>query len=113
MFRLIVLVTACSLVVTAQEPPPSGLEVRIVSPEPDFYVSGPTLLKAEVLPKMLATRVAQLLFFADGKQVCNVLDPIAAECTWDAGDKVRPQLFTEGDASADSAMARQTKQANR
>ena len=29
------------------------------------------------------------------------------------GDKVRPQLFTEGDASADTAMARQTKQALR
>ena len=56
-------------------------------------MSGPTLLKAEILPKMLATRVAQLLFFADGKQVCNVLDPIAAECTWDAGAEVRPHVF--------------------
>jgi Ca-activated chloride channel family protein len=37
--------------------------------------------------------VAQLLFFADGKQVCNVLDPIAAECTWDAGPEVRPHVF--------------------
>jgi Ca-activated chloride channel family protein len=42
---------------------------------------------------MLATRVAQILFFADGKQVCNVLDPIAAECTWDAGAEVRPHVF--------------------
>ena len=76
MVRLLVLLTAFSLVASAQEPQaPAELEIRIVSPEPDFYVSGPTLLKAEVLPKMLATRVAQLLFFADGKQVCNVLDP--------------------------------------
>jgi membrane fusion protein, multidrug efflux system len=30
-----------------------------------------------------------------------------------AGDKVKAQLFTEGDASADTAVARQTKQANR
>jgi membrane fusion protein (multidrug efflux system) len=30
-----------------------------------------------------------------------------------AGDKVRPQLFTEGDAAADTATARQTKQARR
>ena len=42
---------------------------------------------------MLATRVAQILFFADGKQVCNVLDPIAAECEWDAGAEVRPHVF--------------------
>ena len=42
---------------------------------------------------MLATRVAQILFFADGKQVCNVLDPIDAECAWDAGAEVRPHVF--------------------
>lgn len=102
MFRLLVVLAAFLLVVSAREPaasaqqppaPPSGLELRIVSPEPDFYVSGPTLLKAEILPNMLATRVAQLLFFADGKQVCNVLDPVAAECTWDAGAEVRPHVF--------------------
>ena len=111
MVRLLVLLTAFSLVspanqptapakeptAAAQEPPPPtpGIELRIVSPEPDFYVSGPTLLKVEIVPSMLATRVAQLLFFADGKQVCNVLvlDPNAAECTWDAGAEVRPHVF--------------------
>lgn len=93
MFRLFVLLTAFTLAASAQEPPPPGLEIRIVSPEPDFYVSGATLLKVEILPKALATRVAQLVFFADGKQVCNVLDPIAAECTWDAGAEVRPHVF--------------------
>ena len=95
MFRLIALLTAFSFVASAQEPPPPplGLELRIISPEPDFYVSGTTLLKAEIVPAMLATRVAQLLFFADGKQVCNVLDPIAAECTWDAGAEVRPHVL--------------------
>jgi Ca-activated chloride channel family protein len=65
----------------------------MVSPEPDSYVSGVTKLKAEILPKMLASRVAQILFFADGKQVCNVLDPVAAECEWDAGAEVRPHVF--------------------
>jgi VWFA-related protein len=108
MVRLVVLLTAFTLVASANQPtasakqptasaqepqPPPGLELRIVSPEPDFYVSGPTLLKAEILPKMLATRVAQLLFSVDGKQVCNVLDPIAAECMWDAGPEVKPHVF--------------------
>ena len=65
----------------------------MVLPEADTYVSGVTTLKAEILPRMLATRVAQILFFADGKQVCNVLDPLKAECTWDAGAEVRPHVF--------------------
>jgi membrane fusion protein (multidrug efflux system) len=30
-----------------------------------------------------------------------------------AGDKVRPLAFTEGDAAADTAMARKTTQAQR
>lgn len=77
----------------AQEQPTAALEVRIVSPEPDTYVSGVTTLKAEILPRMLATRVAQVIFFADGKQVCNILDPLNAECTWDAGAEVRPHVF--------------------
>jgi Ca-activated chloride channel family protein len=76
------------------EPKPQPeLVIRMVSPEPDTYVSGVTTLRAEILPKMLATRVAQILFFADGKQVCNVLDPLKPECTWDAGAEVRPHVF--------------------
>lgn len=76
----------------AQEPQPE-LAIRLIQPEPDTYISGLTRLKAQVLPPMLATRVGQILFFADGKQVCNVLDPINAECEWDAGAEVRPHLF--------------------
>lgn len=65
----------------------------MVYPEADTYVSGMTTLKAEILPKMLASRVGQILFFADGKQVCNVLDPVNAQCEWDAGAEVRPHVF--------------------
>ena len=90
--RIIGVLLLSSLTIAAQEPQPQ-LAIRIVSPEPDTYVSGLTVLKAEVLPKMLATRVGQILFFADGKQVCNVLDSINAECTWDAGAEVRPHTF--------------------
>src|SRR5918993_2919052 len=85
---------ALTLAVSAQETQPKPeLQLRIVLPETDTYVSGVTTLKAEILPRMLATRVAQVVFFADGKQVCNVLDPIAAECTWDAGAEVRAHTF--------------------
>ena len=79
--------------VSAQEPAKPELTIRMVLPEPDSYVSGVIKLKAEILPKMLATRVAQVLFFVEGKQVCNVLDPIAAECEWDAGAEVRPHTY--------------------
>jgi Ca-activated chloride channel family protein len=92
--RTIGVFLALTLAVSAQEPQPKPeLEIRIVLPEADTYVSGVTTLKAEILPRMLATRVAQVLFFADGKQVCNVLDPLKAECTWDAGAEVRPHVF--------------------
>ena len=80
--------------VSAQEPQSKpSLEVRIVEPQADAYVSGVTTLKADILPRMLATRVGQVLFFADGKQVCNILDPLKAECTWDAGAEVRSHVF--------------------
>jgi Ca-activated chloride channel family protein len=80
---------------TGQNPPPVSdtVQVRIVEPEPDAYVSGLTLLKAAVVPAVKALEVTQLLFYADGKQVCNVLDPIAAQCTWDAGDQLRPHVI--------------------
>ncbi|HET9706176.1 MAG TPA: hypothetical protein VFP85_19180, partial [Vicinamibacterales bacterium] len=65
--RTIGVLLLLTLGVSAQAPqtPPAELSIRIVSPEPDTYVSGITTLKAEVLPKMLATRVAQIIFSAD------------------------------------------------
>ncbi len=89
-------ILSAALATAQQAPPPqppAELAIRMVYPEPDTYVSGVTRLKAEILPKMLASRVGQILFFADGKQVCNVLDPVAAECEWDAGAEVRPHVF--------------------
>ncbi|MEO8681915.1 MAG: VWA domain-containing protein [Vicinamibacterales bacterium] len=74
-----------------QEPP--ALTIQIVSPDADTYVSGPTLLKAAIEPHARSLEVSHILFFADGKQVCTVLDTIAAECTWDAGAEVRPHVL--------------------
>lgn len=91
MYRLLFL-TAFSIAVSAQEPLPE-LSIRVVAPEVDAYVSGETVLKAAVVPAVKALEVTQLLFYADGKQVCNVLDPIAAQCTWDAGDELRPHVI--------------------
>ena len=69
-------VTIASLV--AQAPP---LRVTIVSPEDDAYVSGPTTLRAEVVPLDAAAAVA---FFVDGRQVCRLTRP-PYDCEWDAG----------------------------
>jgi Ca-activated chloride channel homolog len=92
--RAFVALLVFSAALSAQEPPPAAeLTIHVVYPEADSYVSGVTTLKAEILPKMLASRVAQILFFADGKQVCNVLDPVAAQCEWDAGAEVRPHVL--------------------
>lgn len=89
-------VLICSIAVAAQEPQQPAqpeLAIRIVLPEPDTYISGVTKLRAEVLPHVLATRVGQIIISADGKQVCNLLDPLNAECEWDAGAEVRPHTF--------------------
>jgi Ca-activated chloride channel family protein len=91
-FGVFVLTALLVVVVTAQEPP-SGLSIRIVAPEADTYVSGPTLLKAQIEPRVRALEVQRIFFFADGKQVCKIFDTIAAECTWDAGAEVRPHVI--------------------
>src|SRR5262245_51598600 len=63
---------------TADAPQP---QLEIVSPAPDAYISGTTLLRATLTPAGAATRV---VFSVDGKQVC---DSTAApfECSWEAG----------------------------
>ena len=92
MLKSLLFLTACAIAISAQETQPE-LAIRVVAPEADAYVSGVTLLKAAVVPAVKALEVNQLLFYADGKQVCNVLDPIAAECTWDAGDQLKPHVI--------------------
>jgi Ca-activated chloride channel homolog len=79
----------------AQDPAPetAGLSIRVVAPEADTYISGLTLLKAVVEPRGRTDELSKLLFFADGKQVCNVMDTLNAECTWDAGEEVRPHVL--------------------
>ena len=68
--RIIGVLFALSAALVAQDPqPPAELAIRMVLPEADTYVSGMTKLKAEIVPKMLASRVAQNQFVADGKQV--------------------------------------------
>src|SRR4029453_11911159 len=53
----------------------------ILSPGEDSYVSGPTLLRASIVPAEAASSVT---FFVDGRQVCALTRP-PFEWKWDAG----------------------------
>jgi len=66
---------------SAQEPAP---EVRLLSPQPDGYVSGVVMLRASVEP---STSVAGVTFFIDGRRTCEIAQP-PYECEWDAGPDV-------------------------
>ena len=69
-----------ALIVSAQAPD-SAPQLKILSPGEDSYVSGPTLLRASIVP---AEAAASMTFFVDGRQVCALTRP-PFECEWDAG----------------------------
>lgn len=96
MLRLLgVLVVAALAGLSAQQAPESlpELSVRIVAPEADSYINGLTPLKAAIVPRTRSLEATRIVFFADGKQVCNIMDTLAGECTWDAGADVRPHTI--------------------
>jgi Ca-activated chloride channel family protein len=60
------------------------VSLKIVAPSEDAYLSGPTMLRAQILPGNV---VAGVTFFVDGRQVCALTrEPF--ECEWDAGPSV-------------------------
>jgi VWFA-related protein len=69
----------------AQEP---DLSIRWVSPTADTYLSGPVLLRVVFAGEGGGSRVEDVTFFADGKQVC-VAPGAKAECSWDAGSELK------------------------
>jgi Ca-activated chloride channel family protein len=71
-------------VVAAQSPAPDAPKLTVLSPEPDAYVTGPTLIEASLLPPGAATSVA---FFVDGGLACTVTRA-PFECRWNAGPAV-------------------------
>ena len=77
-----VVALTAAVLVSAQNPP--AAQITILSPGPDAYVSGPTLLRAKIDPPDAASAVA---FFVDGRQIC-VLTTTPWECDWDAGPSV-------------------------
>jgi Ca-activated chloride channel family protein len=61
--------------------------LRIASPTADAYLSGPVRLVARVDPPTVEKTIAQVVFFAGGRQVCTITRP-PFDCDWDAGDRI-------------------------
>src|SRR5262245_18140788 len=60
---------------------PDGPRLAVDAPSADAYLSGPTTLKASVLPGDAADMVT---FYVDGRQICTLSGP-PWECEYDAG----------------------------
>ena len=78
----LVIVACVTLTISLWAQPPADVpQLKILSPDQDAYVTGPTLLRAGITPVEPVTGVT---FFVDGRQVCALAKP-PFECEWDAG----------------------------
>lgn len=68
-------------------PPAEEVSFKLVSPGDNALVTGPTLLRALVLPPRQLSRIESVTFFVDGKLLCRVTSP-PFECGWDAGLRI-------------------------
>ena len=99
--RLIVIVAVVGLSAIAgvegspgvQEKSAADLAIRIVSPEPDSYLVGAVRLRAIVEPARRVRSVSRVMFYADGRLVCTLMDPTRAECPWDAGAHIKEHVL--------------------
>ena len=71
--------------------PADTQSISIVSPAPDAYAVGVVPLKAVISPT--SRDIARVMFYADGRLVCTLMDPARAECTWDAGPNVTSHVI--------------------
>jgi VWFA-related protein len=87
--RLCMLALLLGAPVWGQEP----IELKIVSPPPDAYVSDGVALEAQILPRERRGDVVDVTFYADGKLVCRSIDAQQPKCPWDAGAVIRAHLI--------------------
>ena len=73
--------------------PSQDIAIRIVSPEPDTYLVGSVRLRAAIEPARRSSSVARVMFYADGRLVCTLMDPARAECPWDAGANIKEHVI--------------------
>jgi Ca-activated chloride channel family protein len=96
LFRFIVV--AAAVIAGSPSIPDAGqaaptVALRIVSPEPDTYLVGTVKLHAVIEPSRAARDVARVVFYADGRHVCTLMDPARAECPWDAGTNIKEHVI--------------------
>jgi VWFA-related protein len=77
----------------AAGPAQAQLVLQIVSPPEGSYVSDRLTLEVRILPRERRREVADVTFFADGRQVCRSTDVDAPKCSWDAGPLVKPHVI--------------------
>jgi len=82
------------------------LEVAIVAPEENSYVSGPTPIRAEVTPSAGAT-VVRVTFFVDDQQIGERTEE-PWEIQWDAGADFRRRLIRVEAEDSSGATAEDT-----
>ena len=75
------------------EPAQSQMQLQIVSPPDGSYVSDRLTLEARILPPERRREIADVTFFADGRQVCRSTDVEAPKCSWDAGPLIKPHVI--------------------
>jgi Ca-activated chloride channel family protein len=78
---------------TVQDEPVNDMAITIVSPDPNTYIAGSVRLRAVIEPARRLRSVARVMFYADGRLACTVMDPARAECTWDAGPSIKEHVF--------------------
>jgi Ca-activated chloride channel family protein len=69
-----------------------GLELTVVSPLLNSFVSDQVTLEARISPAARRADVKEVLFFVDGAQVCRSDDVQRPRCTWNAGPIVKAHL---------------------
>ena len=100
---LVLVATVATSVLFAQEPA-EGPKVQITSPEAGAYLSGDTVLQADVVP---STGVVNVTFYVDGRQTCTVPER-PYECDWNAGSNVDEHQIRVVVALADGARIART-----
>jgi VWFA-related protein len=84
------LVVALGAAAAVAQPP---VQIRIVSPPANAYVSDRITLEAIIEPASRRREVSDVVFFADGVQVCRSADVQRPRCPWDAGALVTSHLI--------------------
>jgi Ca-activated chloride channel homolog len=93
MTRAAVATLGFALIVGAAGTTGQEMALRIVSPVADSYLSDRVTFEARIEPASRRAEVKEVLFFADGVQVCRSTDRHRPLCGWDAGPTIKPHLI--------------------